>query len=99
MADQTCLRCAAHFAAIPSEDQIRWILAGKSRETPAYTPRPIDDDQRYADKALASALAIYVDAYGVTNATARLQAAVNALGRSQRFEALTLQTLEARAHG
>lgn len=99
MADQTCIRCASHHAATPTEEQLRWILAGKPRDEAAYLPRAIDGDQHYAEQALSSALAIFVDAYGIRNARARLQAAVDALGRSERFEALTLQTLEQRGDG
>jgi hypothetical protein len=94
MADQTCIRCAAHAAATPTEEQLRWVMAGKPRDEAAYQPRPIDADQHYAEQALASAIAIFVDAYGIRNARARMQAAADTLGRSERFEALTLQTLE-----
>lgn len=96
MGDTTCLRCAAHEAAVPTKEQLRFVLGDQKLGDGAYTPRAITPDQAYAAQALASALEIFVDAFGIQNAAARMNLAVQALQRSRRYQALVKQTVEVR---
>lgn len=95
--DQTCIRCAAHHAAVPQDEQLRWVLNDKRLDEVAYAPKPIDGDQAYAVSALVSAIQIYADAFGIRNAAARLQLAAELMHKGSRIEALQVQTMEAAA--
>jgi hypothetical protein len=88
MADPACPRCKAHDAAVPTEVELRQLIAEEEGlENEAFIPRASTAKQGVALAAFAHAVSLMVAAYGLEIAAARVRrtlAVLNSFARLAR---------------
>jgi hypothetical protein len=97
MADHACPRCKAHDAAVPTEVELRQLIAEEEGlENEAFIPRASTAKQGVALAAFAHAVSLMVAAYGLEIAAARVRRTLAVLGSFARLARIFRRVDEAR---
>jgi len=92
-----CPRCAAHDRCVPLEVQLRSLLTDDfAPELEAFVPLAQTGEQAAAGAALAHAFSLFLKAYGVDLAGARLGRMLDVLRLFARFDRIQKRFIDAR---
>jgi hypothetical protein len=98
MADHACPRCAAHDAAVPTEVQLRELIAeNEGLEHEGFVPRAATSDQVIALAAFAHGLKLMISAFGIEIAGARLRRTLDVIRTFARLARVFRRAEAARA--
>jgi hypothetical protein len=94
----SCPRCAAHDAAVPTEVQLRQLISeDEGLESDAFVPLAGTADQAIALAAFAHGLKLMISAFGIEIAGARLRRSLAVVNSFARLARVFRRVEEARA--